>query len=264
MKCMSTLIFSCLLYFTASSQQWKVIANYSAAIPQQQMGKNIQTAHSMQAGALYQLPKQLKHFAVGLELGIGLYAHEAVNQTFQFDNNVSAIVPVDYTSNVFNVNLQTRYNLLDEKKYRLVPYINAKGGLYNFFSNINIEDPNDPSGCRPLDKKSIINDKTLYWSAGAGLQINPIVFSKNAHPSRVMVDISAHVIRGGRVSYINTKHLMHEHDMPMEEGKPLNVKFINVNTQAIHEHTVAQVFTTPLRMIEVRGGLTIRIGKGWQ
>ena len=35
-------------------------------------------------------------------------------------------------------------------------------------------------------------------------------------------------------------------------GKPLNVKFINATTQQIHEHQVAEVYNSPLRMLEFK------------
>ena len=257
MKILSTLFISCLLYFNAISQSLKFIGDYSLGLPQQQMAQNIQAIHSLHIGGLYQLPRQWKNLSVGLELGAGIYAHEKIDQTFNFDANTSTVVPVNYNSNVVNANLQTRYQFLDEKRYLIVPYINAKAGLYNFFSNVNIEDPNDPDGCHPLDKKNLINDKTLYWGAGAGFQINPSIFSKRKKDGPVMIDISINTIRGGKLDYINTKHLKDEQDMPQTGGKPLLVKFINVSTQDIHEHKVTEVYTSPLRILEVRAGIIL-------
>ena len=118
----------------------------------------------------------------------------------------STVLPVDYNSNVFNANIQARLNLLSDKNF-IIPYINAKGGLYNFFSMIYIGDPNDPGGCRALEQKNIMNDVTMYWSDGGGLQINPAIFSKHKHSGKLMIDISANIIHGGTISYINTKHL---------------------------------------------------------
>ena len=43
------------------------------------------------------------------------------------------------------------------------------------------------------------------------------------------------------------------------DEKPLNVQFINDSTQSIHEHTVAQVYTSPLRMLEFRAGITVKL-----
>ena len=257
MKFISTLLL-CFLFFSANSQQWKLTSSYSLGIPRQDMSKNIQPAHSLQAGVLYQLPGALKRLSAGLELGIGMYADKRIKQTFQFDNNTSAIVPVDYSSNVFNANLQGRLNLLSDKNY-IIPYMNAKGGFYKFFSTVYIDDPNDPAGCHALDQETIMKDNTMYWSAGGGLEINPAIFSKHRH-SRVMIDINANTIHGGMISYINTKHLMDAQDINISGGKPLNVQFINATTQTIHEHTVAQVYTSSLCMLEFRAGITVMLG----
>jgi len=260
MKHTSTLLLTCILYFTASSQPWKFTSQYGLGSPQQQMGSNIQAAHSLQIGGLYQLPGNLDNFSVGIETGLGLYAHKRVDQTFKFDANTSTVVPVNYNSNVFNVNLQTRYNIVDEDRFPIVPYINAKAGLYNFYSNITIEDPNDPDGCKPLDRKNLINDKTLYWSAGAGVQINPDNLSKRKNDSRVRIDIAANIIRGGKLDYINTKNLMDATSMPEPGAKSLNATFINAGTQQIHEHSIAQVYTSHLRMMEFRAGVSVLLG----
>jgi hypothetical protein len=259
MKFISTLLLS-LFFLSSNSQQWTATGHYSFAVPQQEMSKNIQPAHSLQAGVLYQLPKQLKQLSAGIELGVGTYASKRIEQTFQFDNNTASVVPVNYSSNTFNINLQTRLNLLNDKNL-VIPYIHAKGGLYNFFSTVYIDDPNDMSGCHALEQKTIMNDKTLYWSAGGGLQIDPAMFSKSKHKGNVVIDISANTIHGGTIDYINTKHLVDAQTINDPDGKPLQVQFINASTQAIHEHTVAQVYTSPLRLLEFRAGMKVKLGK---
>lgn len=254
MKFISTLLL-CFLFFSANSQELRFTSHYSLGIPMQDMGDNIQPAHSFQTGLLYQLPA-LKKLSVGFEVGLGMYAHKRIDQTFQFDNNTTTVLPVDYSSNVFNANLQARFNLLSDKNI-IVPYINAKGGIYNFYSSVYVGDPEDDGGCHALEQKNLLNDKTMYWSAGGGLQIN---LSRDKENNKVMIDISANTIHGGTLSYINTKHLMDAQSMNDPDGKPLEVKFINVNTQSIHEHTVAQVYTSSLRMLEFRAGITLNLG----
>lgn len=261
MKILSTCFISCLLCFNASSQSFKFFGDYGLGIPQQQMAKNIQAIHNLHIGGLFQLPRHLKNLSVGLELGAGVYAHEKIDQTFNFDASTSTLVAVNYNSNVFNVNLQTRYQLSDEERHMIVPYINARAGSYSFFSNVYVEDPADPGGCHPLEKKNLIRDNTFYWGAGAGFQINPALFSKRKRNGPVMIDLSINTIRGGKLDYINTKHLKEEQDMPQTGGKPLMVRFINVSTQDIHQHKVAQVFNSSLRILEIRGGLILKIEK---
>ena len=257
MKFIFTLLMVC-VFFSANSQQFKLTSGYSLGLPRQDLNNNIQPVHSMQTGVLVQLPGELKRLSVGLEIGIGIYASETIDQTFQFDNNTSTVLPVDYSSNAFNANLHARFNLLSDKKL-IIPYINAKGGLYNFYSSIYIGDPEDGGGCHALEQENIMNDKTMYWSAGGGLQINTGIFSKKKHNSRVMIDISANTIRGGEISYINTKDLLDAPATTDPDGKPLNVQFINASTQSIHEHKVEQVYTSPLRMLEFRAGIVFRL-----
>jgi hypothetical protein len=271
MKKIFTLFLPCLLCVIANSQtlrsrpagdqNFKLTIDYGLGLPQRQMARNIQAIHSLHIGGLYQLPNQLRKLSVGLEVGAGIYAHEKINQTFNFDANTSTVVPVNYNSNVVNANVQTRYQLLDERSHLIVPYINAKAGLYNFYSNLTIEDPDDPDGCHPLDKKNLINDKTFYWGAGAGFQLDPSMFSRRKRDGPVKIDLSINTIYGGKLDYINTKHLKDEHDMPSTGGKPLIVKFINVSTQDIHEHKVAEVYTSALRILEIRGGVVLNIGR---
>lgn len=97
----------------------------------------------------------------------------------------------------------------------------------------------------------------MYWGAGAGLQINPSLFSKRKKDGPVKIDISVNTIYGGKLDYINTKHLKDEQDVPQTGGKPLLVKFLNVSTQDIHQHKVAQVYTSALRIFEVRAGIIL-------
>jgi hypothetical protein len=244
--------------FTSNSQSWKVMSHYSLGLPRQDMEKNIQPDHSLQAGLMYQLPGKLKQLSVGVELGLGIYASKRIDQTFQFDNNTASVVPVNYNSNTFNANIQARFNLLSDKNL-VIPYISAKGGLYNFFSTIVVEDPENPDGCHALERKNIMNDKTLYVSAGGGLQIDPAIFNKRKERGNVLIDISVNTIHGGTLNYINTKHLVDAQTMNDPAGKPLEVQFINASTQAIHEHTVAQVYTSPLRLLEFRAGVTVAL-----
>jgi hypothetical protein len=256
MKIISTLLLI-VLVSAAHSQAWKIAPAYSLGVPRQQMEKNIQPAHSFQAGILYQL-KQVKQLSIGMELGIGSYASKRIEQTFQFDNNTAAIVPVNYNSNTFNINLQSRLNLLNDE-YLVVPYINVKAGMYNFFSTVYIEDPADAGGCHALEQKTIMNDKTFYWSAGGGFQVDPVIFSKNKRRGNVLIDISANTIRGGTMDYINTRHLTDAQTLNDPDSKALQVKFINASTQQIHEHTVAQVFTSTLRLLEFKAGVIVKL-----
>ena len=77
-----------------------------------------------------------------------------------------------------------------------------------------------------------------------------------------MIDISVNKIKGGKLNYINTRNIqsaMHtdpNNPVPTDgKGQPLNIQFININTQTIHEHQVAELYNSPLRMIDIRIGM---------
>jgi hypothetical protein len=159
---------------------------------------------------------------------------------------------------VINAKLVTRFHLLNEDRFFIIPYLVGKAGLYDFHSNVVVEDPDDPDGCVALDRKNIIRDQTLYWSAGGGIQIDPSVFSKKKRrENNVRIDISAQTVRGGSIDYINTKHLMNAQDVPEPGAKSVKARFINASTQHIHEHSVAQLYTSALRLFEIRAGVTV-------
>ena len=257
MRSFFTLLFLVGITSTSFSQRWKMTAGYNLGLPQQEMNKNINPVHTLQAGALYQLAGTLTRMSVGLEAGIGIYAMERIDQTFTFDNSTTAVIPINYNSNALNANAIVRYDFADQKKF-VIPYITAKGGVYNLHSNIYVENPHG-AGCEALQSENIIKDATLTWGAGAGVQLNTAIFSKRKFHRNVKLDISANLVRGGNLKYINTKNLIDAQSLNDPEGKPLQVQFINASTQNIHEHTVAQVYNSALRLLEVRVGVVVDI-----
>lgn len=258
MKFIFTLSLFTLFSLTINAQHWQLEGGYSLGLMQKEMKENIPPAHSLKIGGAYQLPGKWNRVAIGAELGVGVYASKTIDQTFNFGSS-SSVVPVNYSSNVFTGNINLRYDFADNQEM-LIPYISAKTGVYRFYSNIYVEDPRDVLGCRALQQENIISDNTLYWSAGGGLKVNSGFFGKYKHRSNVLIDLGAHFTRGGTMDYINTTRLM-EVQNSTPQSKPVNVTFVNANTQEIHEHTVAQVYSSPLRMLEIKAGVVFLLGR---
>jgi hypothetical protein len=180
-----------------------------------------------------------------------VYASETKKQTFNFGNGSSTETFVQYSSNVAQARLITRVLLLEDKM--IMPYISAKAGYTQFYSNIYIEDPHDPNGCKALDQQNIIKDATFSAAYGGGLLFDWSLLSSRRRPGTRYIDISVNNSRGGKMDYINTKKLIDASNPPTGgDGKPVTVRFINATTQEIHEHQVAEVYSTPLRMLEFR------------
>lgn len=255
-----------LLLSLAGMAQFEFGASYSLGIPQQEMAKNIQPLHSINAKFAYILPGHLKRVSLGIETGFGIYAFETKEQDLRFPDGSGIKTRVNYSSNAVTANLQARVSLYEKAKIN--PYINGKTGLASFFSNVTVEDPEDASSCEPLDRKNIISDNTMYFAYGAGVAIDLAVFCKKQRPGIASLDIALNRVSGGKLDYINTKHIkdymVTDPTAPQPapgKPEPLNIQFVNVSTQAIHTHQVAEVYNSPLRMFEIRVGIICRLEK---
>lgn len=245
-----------------ASAQFELGGAYSLSVPQQEMAKNIQPLHSLNSTLLYRLPGKMSRVSFGAELGIGIYAMVSKDQDLRFPDGSGINTTFLYTSNVFQANLLSRVNLFEKAK--LNPYINGKGGYANFFSNVTVEDPDDPSACRPVERKTLISDNSFYLAYGGGVELDLSLFSRKQKPGVAIIDISINSVRGGKLDYINTKNIQeHIHTDPNNpapaptpvKSTPLNLRFINLSTQTVHEHQVAEVYNSPLRMLDIRIGV---------
>lgn len=244
--------------------QFKLGTGYSLSIPQQDMGDNINPVHSINISFLYTPNSFCKRFSVGTEIGFGNYAYVTKEQDLRFPDGSGIKTDVIYSSNVINGALLVRANLA--AKGKVIPYIQAKAGATSFFSNVYVEDPEDESSCKPLEAKNIIKDNTFFGSYGGGAQIDLSAFSKKTKPGNFVIDIGINKIKGGHLNYINTKniqtHIHTDPNSPVEPGKgePVNVQFVNITTQTIHEHQVAELYNSKLRMLDIKIGMLFTLG----
>jgi hypothetical protein len=231
--------------------QFSISTGYALGLPKQALNENINALHSISLGGTYKLPGKLSRVQIGVDMSWGTYASNSKEQTFTFSNGYSTSTNVNYGSNVILANAATKIMLLENKL--LLPYVSGKAGYASFYSNIYIEDPNDPLGCRALDQQTLIKDGAFTTCLGGGIQIDWSIFNKKNTKGRHWIDISVNTINGGTVDYINTKKLYDSNNPPTNtDGKPLNVKFINATTNEIHEHQIAEVFSTPIKMLEFK------------
>lgn len=231
------------------------------SVPQGEMGDNIGLLHSLNTSFHYSIPGTSDRLIVGAETGIGLYASITKHQELSFPDGSGIKTNVTYTSNVFNGSLFTRVNFLKNKTWS--PYVNVKGDYSQFYSNVVVGDPEDGSSCEALERKNLIRDHTFFVAYGGGMQVDLSVLSKKEKPGKCLIDISVNKIRGGSLNYINTRHIeTHVHTDPNNpappttvKGEPLNIQFINITTQTIHEHQVAELYNSPLRMLDIKVGM---------
>ena len=258
MKHILPALFFC-LFLSPVMAQYSGTFSYALSAPGGDMANNIGLLHSAKLNIGRELPGALSRVLVGVELGVGTYALITKEQTFQFADGSTTRTKVNYSSNVFQAGVFTQVDILKNKK--VIPYIKANAGLAKFYSNVAVQDPEDPDGCQPLEKKSLVKDNTLATGYGAGMRVSIGSLCGGSRSVGQWIDFSITRVTGGDVSYINTKRLKdHYHTAADTDPKstPVVQRFINATTQNIHEHQVAELYTSPLRMLEFRIGYTVK------
>jgi hypothetical protein len=236
---------------------------YNAGIPVGQMGLHTNTIHSAAFGGYYHLPKSQGRVDVGMEWTFGSYASFTKTQDFGM-NGVETPVKVNYNSGVTTGSAVIRYNYF--RSNTLSAFVAGKAGYAGFSSRIQIEDPNDPDGCKPLEDNKLISDGTWIVGARAGANVDMQTFFKNIRGQTFLLQAFVGYVQGGNVDYINIKNTssddhtsqVHGATMP-DDGQPLEVRFVNLQTGTLHEHEVARVFTNPVQFIECGLSFVIRL-----
>ena len=253
---LSILIF---LNGLVASAQLKGGFSYSLSLPQKEMKENINPIHSMNF-ILFGHVKKPSQLSWGIEAGFGTYASITKDQEVRFPDGSGITTQVSYSSNTVTAGIITRYHFFKEKK--LNPYVTGKLGYASFFSKVFVADPEHDDDCKPLDKKTPIKDHSFYASYGAGVQID---VSSKKKPGNVWIDISVNQVHGTTLDYINIKdikeNIQNDPNNPVPEtdkSVPLSIRFVNVSTQTIHEHQMAQVYSSPLRLFEMKIGMIWR------
>jgi hypothetical protein len=239
------------------SAQFETNLSYSMAIPFGEMGDNIDLTHSAVADIRYHFKKSTNWLWVGTEYGIGVYAVKNQKQLYQYSNGTTTEATVNFTSNVFNAHAIVGADLMPGKP--ITPYFVVKGGLSNFFTSVYIADPNDPDGCKPLENRNVFKDLTWSAAAGAGVKIAMKKIFKKSNSDRWWLDFSANYLTGGPVSYLNVKHLQSVDNNTTPDAKGYNVSFVNLQTNDVHEHQVAEIFSSKVNQLDIKLGLLIRL-----
>lgn len=234
--------------------------SYSLSLPRQEMQQNIRPAHSMNVIFTSKF-KKLSKLSWGMEAGLGQYASFTKDQEIRFPDGTGINTKVSYSSNITTIGVLSRFSFLKEAKVN--PYLSGKLGYASFFSKVIVADPEDADDCKPLDKKTPIRDHSFYVAYGAGLQID---ISSKKKPNNAWLDISVNRLHGTKLDYINVKdiknHINNDPGNPVptsDKSVPLSIKFVNVATQTIHEHQLAEVYTSPLQLLEFKIGVVWRL-----
>ncbi len=200
---------------------------------------------------------------VSLELkaNLGSYSSRTIAQTYQFNDGSQTVTNVTYSSGFNKMLLGTKFMIGGD--FRAIRgYITPQIGTARFGSRIVIADPKDQDGCHPLDRKITQHNRGFIYGGEVGAEIVlsrilPNKFSDDGHT----LFFSASYLRGfNHFEYVNVNYMTDEVHTTMvtHSTADLNAQFINLSTNNIHEHKVAELYHTRFEMIGIQIGYVYR------
>ncbi len=256
-----------LLLFTISSiqfsyAQWDLGFGYSNQTALGEMATNINAAHGFHFQTGYRLPILGKHFVASLESGTGRYGKKKIMQTFQSEDVPQPTqMPVNYINFANYTHLGLRYEIV--KRGSIIPYLQMMGGIQTLGTKVRINMHEDQFGgddCVPLEDQVTFRKSTMTWGYGGGLLINLSRKRCAANNNGAQLNLSVSRITGNKIDYVNVKQLEQvSNQMPSDESKPLTMQFVNLNTNRIHEHSVARVYNSPLQQLQIKVGFLFKL-----
>lgn len=189
----------------------------------------------------------------------GVYSMRSLDQTFVFSDGSQTQTTVDYSSAMSKYILGFKYMLGPEYK-RCRGFVTPQIGAAKLKSRIVIQDPEDEDGCKPLDSRTAIKDWGWVYGGEAGIDLDLNLFRKKVEQGNVHLFAAINYLRGFRhFKYTNVKYMQDApHDTNVQhDDRDINVQFVNLTTNEIHEHKVGEVYHTALEMVGFNIGVKV-------
>lgn len=250
-----------------SFSQVAVEINYAYNSPLKPMNYTFNNVHGMSMAFLYS-PKKSNYY-IGLAFQSGFYGKIKRPIEFAIDSTTTVSTQLSVNNSCHNFFIYHKYNFRDfVKSERIEPFVDFKTGWSFFRTDIYIEDPNEPAGeCEPLYNDIVHKDNTWLLYAGAGFEykLNGIFNSKNQNEfPMTYLSLGVGYTYGGNVSYMNVEknestHNQHSPGINDLEKTAYYTQWLNTQTQIVHQHHTGYLYTSPIRMLEVRFGIALKI-----
>jgi hypothetical protein len=251
---------------TSFGQRFQIGAYIPIDVPNRQIMPKMSTASGI--GILFAY-RPIQRIPAYLEVksNFGNYSDRSMQQTYNFGNGSQTTTTVTYKSNMHKVLLGTKFFLGND--YQAVrPFITPQAGAVFYRTNIRIADPTDTDDCKPLERKTTQHDAGFVYGGEVGAEIAlDRLFKGMSSENRHHLTLSASFLKGaGLFEYVNVRYMEDEVHGAMPEGehagheaadgRDINATFINVSTNALHEHKIAELYRTSLQYWGLNIGYT--------
>lgn len=234
---------------TGAYSQFNIDYNFTRPLGQQ--GKHITQMH----GAVFSYDVKLKGlpFYVSPEIGLNIYGLKTLEQELPFDNGYTTKTNVNYNTSMNTYGVSLRFQPNTGKSFQ--PFLAIRTGAVHYYSSMTIEDPEDPLGCRALEKKALVKDLTWMASGGAGFKLDGKAFS--GRESRVAMNFAVFYTHGGEAEYLKMHKGGHDHSSD-PKSQDYYVKFEHIPSGTVHEHALGKIHKTVTQLLEVRLGVEFK------
>ncbi|MES2556181.1 MAG: hypothetical protein V4604_08530 [Bacteroidota bacterium] len=243
--------------FLSVAQRAQIGTYFTCDIP----NKSVMPKMSTNAGLGLQFaykPVQRIPMMLEFKASVGMYSNRTLQQTYYFDSLNKTTTDVTYSSSMNRMSIGTKFYLVNE--YRTVrPYITPQVGMAFMRSKIVIADPQDEDDCKALERKTTQRYSGFTYGGEVGVDVSMNqLFKLNTDDNKHRLYASVTFMNSfNRFEYVNVKH-MQDHDHAAmnggsggtatgDDGRDINGNFINVSTNSIHEHKIAELYNTNLQ-----------------
>jgi hypothetical protein len=246
-----------LLSFMTQAQKNQLGFYVPVDIPNKNLMPNMSVVGGFGMSYAYQ-PFQQLPISFEVKGNLGSYASKTIEQTFQFEDLSTTRTDVSYTSSMHKSTIGAKFTLGNNYS-ALRGFVTPQIGYAAMRSRIRIADPEDEDDCQPLENKIMKRHSGYIYGGEVGLEYSlDKLFKNSVAENKHRVYISASYIASFKpFEYINIKHMKdgHYHEMMNNDAsRDLNVEFMNVSTESIHEHKIAELYRSNIRMWGINFG----------
>lgn len=200
--------------------------------------------------------RPMPNFPMFIELKghLGNYSSQTSEETYLFEDGSQTVTDVTFSSNMHALQLGAKFYYTNY--YSIFRgYVTPQIGFHSMRSRIRIADPMDEDDCAPLENRIAFKNTGLTYGGELGVDIDvKRLITQNESDQRLYFSVS-YLGSFKDMDYINIKHMEeHEHGVqhsePATEGdRDLTSQFVNVSNNDLHEHKIAEIYSTKLSFI---------------
>ncbi len=245
------LVLFAILSFSVKSQ---VIGQMGVFVPIDIPDRAIMPNMSVNAGfglnASYS-PFPNSPFYLEFKSSWGQYYYQTLTQTYSFTDGSTTVTDVNYSSGMSKYLLGTKV-MVGRELWAVRGFVTPQIGLSKMKSRIYIEDPNDVDNCKPLENRTTHKFTGGVYGGEVGLEIDlsriiPTIQTEYTHKLVLTANFLGSF---GHMEYVNVKYMENEVHDPnvVHDDRDINATFINVGSNDLHEHKIAELYHTPMNM----------------